>query len=131
MKLEKNGLTVMIPDVEIENNMSALGISQEEAINLWLEDNGYEDNEEQNELNAKAAKVKIDHGTKGTKHKTHKKPERKVSDEKQEIFNVVVEALKEKYGDAVNVTNPNKIVEVELNGIHFKLDLIQRRPPKS
>ena len=32
------------------------------AIQMWLEDNDYEVNEEQAELDAKAKKVKIDHG---------------------------------------------------------------------
>ena len=52
-----NGKNVNIPDKEIEKNMKLLEISKEDAIEMWLEDEGYLDNEEQNELDEKAKKV--------------------------------------------------------------------------
>ena len=63
----ENGKTVNIPDSEITNNMRLLELTREEAIQLWLEDNDYEENEEQAELDAKAKKVKIDHGAQADK----------------------------------------------------------------
>ena len=57
-----NGKSVNIPDKEIEKNMKLLEISKDEAVEMWLEDEGYLDNEEQNELDEKAKKVRIDHG---------------------------------------------------------------------
>ena len=39
-----DGKTISIPDAEIEANMK-LGISKEEAVEMWLEDNEYEVNE--------------------------------------------------------------------------------------
>ena len=53
-----NGKTVNIPDAEIEKNMKALEISKEEAIDMWLFDNDYEDNEEVDEMTVKAKAVK-------------------------------------------------------------------------
>ena len=54
----ENGKTVNIPDAELAENMKALGISKEEAIDMWLFDNDYEDNEEADEMTIKAKAVK-------------------------------------------------------------------------
>jgi hypothetical protein len=67
-----SGKVVNIPDKEIEKNMKLLEISQEEAVEMWLEDEGYLDNEEQIELDTKAKQVKIDHGASAV-DKTQKK----------------------------------------------------------
>ena len=40
-----NGKKVKIPDVEIEKSMKALELTKDEAIEMWLEDEGYLDNE--------------------------------------------------------------------------------------
>ena len=82
----KNGKTVNIPDKELEKSMKALELTKEEAIQMWLEDNDYEVNEEQEELDSKAKKVKIQHGASAVdKSQPKEKKERvvKVSDEKQ------------------------------------------------
>ena len=49
-----NGKTVRIPDKEIEKNMKILEISKDEAILLYLEDEGYIENAEQEALCKKA-----------------------------------------------------------------------------
>ena len=60
MKYEYNGKTLNIPDDFIQNAMKNLSIDEDEAIQLWLEDNDYEVNEEQMALDAKAkANVKV------------------------------------------------------------------------
>ena len=89
----ENGKSVNIPDAEIEKNMKLLEISKEDAIEMWLEDEGYLDNEEQNELDEKAKKVKINHGASAidkTEKKEKKPREIKVSDEKQALFGEIV-----------------------------------------
>ena len=58
MKYNFNGKEINIPDAEIENNMKVLEISREEAIAMWLDDNDYTENEEVEELTAKAKSVK-------------------------------------------------------------------------
>ena len=50
MKYTINGKTVNISDEELEKSMKALELTKDEAIQLWLEDNGFEENEEQNAL---------------------------------------------------------------------------------
>ena len=57
-KLE-NGKEINIDENVLLKSMSAFGISREEAIQLYLEDNDYEENEEVEELTKKAKDNKI------------------------------------------------------------------------
>ena len=60
MKYEYNGKTLNIPDDFIQNAMNNLSIDEDEAVQLWLEDNDYEVNERQIALDEKAkANVKV------------------------------------------------------------------------
>ena len=45
---------VKVPDEEIKNLMDKLELTEQEAIQTWLEDEGYEVNEEVERLTAKA-----------------------------------------------------------------------------
>ena len=77
MRYNFNGKNINIPDAELEKSMKILGLTKEEAIEMWLEDEGYLDNEEQAELEQKAKDNKITatiHGASGTKEKTKSKP---------------------------------------------------------
>lgn len=129
-----NGKNVNIPDEEIKKSMKALDLTKEDAIQMWLEDNDYEVNEEQAELDAKAKKVKIDHGASAmdkTKSK-EKKPRPKVaSDEKQILFSQIFDNLNEFYGENVKIEKENKLIIVKIGEKEFKVDLIEKRPPKA
>lgn len=128
-----NGKNVNIPDKEIEKNMKLLEISKEEAVEMWLEDEGYLDNEEQNELDEKAKKVKIDHGASAidkTEKKEKKPREIKVSDEKQALFGEIVEKLAEN-GRNFEIVKENKLICVKIGEKTFKIDLIETRQKKS
>lgn len=128
-----NGKNVNIPDKEIEKNMKLLEISKEDAIEMWLEDEGYLDNEEQNELDEKAKKVKIDHGASAvdkTEKKEKKPREIKVSDEKQALFGEIVEKLAEN-GRNYEILKENKLICVKIGEKTFKIDLIETRQKKS
>ena len=127
-----NGKNVNIPDDEIKKNMKLLDISQKDAIEMWLEDEGYLDNEEQNELDEKAKKVKIDHGASAvdkTEKKEKKPREIKVSDEKQALFGEIVEKLAEN-GRNYEILKENKLICVKIGEKTFKIDLIEQRQPK-
>lgn len=129
----ENGKTVNIPDKEIENSMKSLELTKEEAIEMWLEDEGYLDNEEQNELDSKAKKVKIDHGASAidkTQKKEKKPREIKVSDEKQTLFGEIVEKLAET-GRNYEILKENKLICVKIGEKTFKIDLIETRQKKS
>ena len=129
----KNGRNVNIPDDEIKNSMKALDLTKEEAIQMWLEDNDYEVNEEQAELDAKAKKVKIDHGASAIDktEKKEKKPRPKVaSDEKQTLFSQIFDNLHEFYGENAQIEKENKLIIVKIGEKTFKIDLIEQRPKK-
>ena len=118
-----NGKNLTIPDNELSALMK-LDLTKEEAIQTWLEDNEYLDNEEQIELDTKAKKVKIDHGASAI-DKTEKKPRTprtvKVSDEKVALFEILVGNLMENY-ENVDVLKENKLIQVEIGGKIFKID---------
>lgn len=126
------GKTVNIPDKEIEQSMKALDLTKEEAIEMYLEDEGYLDNEEQIELNEKAKKVKIDHQASAidkTEKKEKKVREVKVSDEKQSLFAEIVANLAEN-GRNYQILKENKLISVQIGEKIFKIDLIEQRKSK-
>lgn len=129
----ENGKVVNIPDNEIEYNMKTLELSKEEAIDLWLEDNDYQVNEELEELDSKAKKVKIDHQASAI-DKTEKKDRKprtvKISDEKQALFDSIYHFLVETYGGSVDILKENKLLTLKVGDKTFKVDLIEQRPPK-
>ena len=129
-----NGKNVNIPDEEIKKSMKALDLSKEDAIQMWLEDNDYEINEEQAELDAKAKKVKIDHGASAVdkSEKKEKKPRPKVaSDEKKELFDEIFSNLQDVYKQNAQIVKENKLITVKIGEKVFKVDIIEQRAPKT
>lgn len=129
-----NGKNINIPDSEIKSHMKNLQLTEEEAIQLYLEDEGYLDNEELEELDSKAKKVKIQHGASAV-DKTEKKEKKprtvKISDEKQGLFNNIYNFLVETYGDSVEIVKENKLLTLKIGEKTFKVDLIEQRPKKA
>lgn len=129
-----NGKNINIPDKEIEKAMKSLELTKEEAIEMWLEDEGYLDNEEQIALTQKVKDSGIMttiHGASAEKkEKKNKKPKTvKISEEKQELFKVILENLQENF-ENVEILNQNKLISIKINDKTFKLDLIEQRKPK-
>ena len=131
----ENGKKINIPDNELQKNMEKLELSLDDAIDLWLTDNDYEIDEEQEELNEKAKKVKIQHDAIGTE--TRKKSEKprtvKVSDAKKELFNNInafLDLFAINKGAKYKILTENKLFQVEFGGETFKIDLVQQRKPK-
>lgn len=127
----ENGKIITIPDSAIENNMKVLELTKEQAIDLWLEDNDYQENEEQTALDEKAKAVKIQHGAGSTeKRKTAKERIVKVSDEKQLLFKDLLMGLRVNFPQA-EILKENKLIQVKFGGKTFKIDLIEQRTPKN
>ena len=124
-----NGKNIRIPDAEIQKSMKLLNLSQDEAIQLWLEDEGYLKNEVVEELTAKAKENKINHEAKTDKPRKSVKRERKPDKEKENLIIILADFL-ESYGFEAKITNKSKIVEFNIGENHYKLDLIKQRPPK-
>lgn len=127
----ENGKVINIPDSAIENNMKVLELTKEQAVDLWLEDNDYQENEEQTALDEKAKAVKIQHGAGSTeKRKTAKERVVKVSDEKQMLFKDLLMGLRVNFPQA-EVLKENKLIQVKYGGKTFKIDIIEQRTPKN
>ena len=133
-----NGKTIKLPVEEIKKNMKLLELSEDEAIEMYLEDEGYLDNEEQTELDKKAKEsgiLQTIHGASADKKERKKPAPRtvKVSDEKKELFAEIVanlECFAEETNGKVKVEKENKLIIFEINGKTFKIDLIEQRAKK-
>jgi hypothetical protein len=126
-----DGKNIRIDDNEIIKLTELLDLTKEQAIQMWLEDNDYLENEEQNALDEKASKVKISMGARSSAPTKEKKPRTtKVSDEKKALFAEILSDLKGFYGGNVTVLKENKLIEVKMGGKTFKIDIIEQRPPK-
>ena len=123
----ENGKTVNIPDAELAENMKALGISKEEAIDMWLFDNDYEDNEEVEEMTVKAKAVKR-YEKRDAPRKTVKK-ERKVDEEKKELLNLCRIPIEGAGGIVTNIKNEAEFSFTFGNNC-YTVKLVKHRPPK-
>lgn len=132
MKYILKGKEINIPDEELDNLVDKLELSIEEAVQVWLEDEGYEVNEEVEALTQKAKDNKITatiHGARADAPKAKREVVRKENPTKEAIIQILAKAL-EAEGIAAQITNVGKIIEFETDGKRFKLDLIQRRDGK-
>lgn len=126
-----NRKIINIPDAEIERAMKNLELTRDEAVQMWLEDNDYEVNDEQEALDEKAKKVKIQHGAVADKErKPAKERTTKVSDEKKELFHKIYSELLTYGNSNVTVSKENKLIQVKIGEKIFKIDIIEQRPPK-
>lgn len=129
MNYNLNGKTIRIPDAEINKSMKLLKISHDEAVQMWLEDEGYLENEVVEELTAKAKENKVSHEAKADKPRKTVKRERKPDEEKENLIKILADCL-ESHDFEVKITNKSKIIEFNVGENHYKLDLIKQRPPK-
>lgn len=136
MRYNFNGKPLEIPDNEIENNIKFLGVSKEDAIQIWLEDNGKIHNAEQEELNANASKVKILHQAKNEKPKSEKPPRKprtyNNTDEKVMLFKRIysfVQGVAEEVGGELTIEKEDKKMKLTFpnNDRPITIDLIQAR----
>ena len=116
-----------------EKSMKALETDMEDVLLMFLEDNGYLENEEQNELDTQAkGKVKLVAKQEKPKAKTQKERVIKENPTKELIIAKIVEKLQEIDNISnINVENKAKIVTFSMNNEDFKVDLVQKRKPKA
>ncbi len=129
----EDGKVIRINKATIDNLVNTLGVDEDEAIQIYLEDEGYEINEEQEELTKKAKDNKITatiHKAEGKK-KERKKVERKPNPDKEFLIQTLFDALDIEGCDNRVVENIGKIITFEYNGKKFKLDLVETRVKKN
>lgn len=115
----------------IEQYMKSLGISREEALQLWEDDQNDFIGEQGEEMTKKAKEVK--RYEQATEKKNRKPKERKIDEEKVEIINFIyTEMLNSGHIDfeEVIVKNEQKEIIFHIGENEYSLTLIKHRPPK-
>ena len=132
MKYNFGNKVLNIPDEEIENLMNTLELTEEEAIETWLDDNDYTENEEVEKLTKKAKENGVKIRGESDAPKAKRVVERKANPTKEKIIAILAETLaKQDNLMNIKVTNIGKLIEFTDNeGNSFKLDLVQRRNKK-
>jgi len=134
MNYNFNGKMLKISDDEIAKAMKSLELTKDEAIQMWLEDEGYLDNEEQEALEKKAKENHITatiHQAKNTrtKKKTQKERIRKENPVKEMVIAEIAKILPN-FAENVEITNVSKYISFTIGDEKFEINLIQKRKPK-
>ena len=126
-----SGKTINIKDSVIKQYMISLDLTEEAAIQTYLEDEGEFENEEQIALDEKAKQLShpVYNSAEKTTKKKRKKPTIKVSDEKKILFDDILASLPYP-SENITVLKENKLIQIKINDKIFKIDVIQQRPPK-
>lgn len=131
VKLE-NGQKESIDRVWVERSMKALDLDIESVIEMWLEDKGILENEEQNQLDKQAkGKVKLIAKNEKAKPKTQRERVQKENPTKELIIKTIAETLQNLDISNLNIENKGKIITFTMNNEDFKIDLVQKRKPKN
>ena len=128
------GKVAKVPKSEIARYMATHEEckTEDDACWLWCEDNDLIYDEEVERLTEKAKKERITatiHQAKSSEQPTKRKVERKPDETKESLISTLAETL-ETIVDNVKVVNIGKLIEFDLKGEHYKLDLIRQRKPK-
>ena len=134
MKIKlKNGVIKEIDKNVVENYMQKYNISQNEAIKMYLDSQNIVTDEEEVKKQKEDDAVnnyKIDHGDIEDK-KPRKKREAKISEQKQQVFEMLVNTFDNAKNTVENfdyhIEIENKLIIINYNGKNFKLDLIESR----
>lgn len=114
--------TVNIPDDDIKRAKSAYGLSNKEAIDMWLVDEGYLENPVVEELNAKA---KANGVGAGTKKRTVRRKEDPI---KRALIASLFDYIQEYAGvENAAVRNPERIISFTLGDDTYEITLSKKR----
>ena len=132
----ESGRTVRVPNEAIAKNMALLKISKQEAVDLWLYDEGYIDNEYADALTAKAKENKVTgtvHKAKSTEYKQKTQRERVVKEDKvkETIIQAIADILPNHEAEDVVIEKKGKIITFRIGEDTYKVDLIRNRKPKT
>lgn len=125
----KNGKNKIIPDEEIENNMRYLHLSRDEAIQVWLEDEGIEINPEQEALVQKAKENRITatiHQARADKPKTQRERVVKPDLPKETLIAEIAKLLDNLGCVNVETVNKTKLITFQYGDDSYKVDLSRK-----
>lgn len=127
----ENGKNVKIDRKWVDKTMKTLSTDMEDVVLMWLEDNDYLINDEQDELDKQAkGKVKLVASADKPKKKTQKERVQKENPTKELIIKTIAEALQKLDISDLNIENKAKIITFSMNNENFKVDLVQKRKEK-
>ena len=134
MKYNLNGKNINIPDADIERSMKNFELTKEESIQMWLEDEGYLENEEQEELERKAKENRItatihQATAKDSRKKTQKERVRKENPTKERVIREIA-AFLPKFAEDIEILNVGKLISFRIGEEKYEIDLKQKRKPK-
>ena len=133
MEIKVNNKVVKIPQKEIDNLMKTLELTEQEAIETWLDDNDYTTNKQVEELTKKAkanGTTKI--GARVNVENKKVERERKENPTKALIIDQLWQKLAEiEHISNLKIENKEKLITFSLNGNDYKLDLVQKRAKKA
>ena len=113
--------------------MKTLDLTKEEAIQVWLEDEGYLENEEQEELCKKAKENRITatihEASAINKKKTQRERVRKENPTKEMVIAEIAKILPN-FAENVQVLNIGKLISFTIGENTYEIDLKQKRKPK-
>jgi hypothetical protein len=130
-----NDKVVKVGKVYIERCIEKLDIDMEDALLTWLEDEGYMENLDQEELcdlakENKSHKVVNAKVEKEPTKKTQKERVKKENPTKEMIIQEIAKILPN-FATDVNIENTGKIITFTVGNDNFKIDLTQKRKPKA
>lgn len=134
-----NGKKIKMDDTYLEKNMRILGITKEEAIQQFLEDEGYLENAEQQALMEKTKGMRLHENGKGTKERKKREAVKKVDPTKKAIIDYLFHALNEISDiqvspevkvDNLVIENDQKLISFTVGDESFTLDLVKHNKKK-
>ena len=127
----ETGKVVKVGAEWVEKTIKALDTDLEDVLLMWLEDEGYLVNEEQEELveKSKQNKVKLV-ATDTTKKKTQKERVVKENPIKELIIQTIANALQNLEITDLKIENKAKLITFSFKNEDFKVDLVQKRKKK-
>ena len=126
-----NDKVVKVSKKWVDTTMEKLDTDMEDVLLMYLEDNDYMVNEEQQELNNEAkGKVKVT-AKDTTKKKTQRERVVKENPDKEYIIGVIAEFLEDITDISnLNIENKEKLITFTYKNNEYKLDLVQKRAKK-
>lgn len=131
-----NGVT--ISDEWIDKQCELLDISIEEAVQMYLADNGIVENEEQTALDEKAKKIKINTGAALGKERKKVERKREPNTVKREIISMIATELHDWVAEDeddfsienIKITNVEKYIDFTVGERSFTINLVEHRKKK-
>ena len=121
-------MTSIEKEQEIQRHMQVLGLTREQAEQLWEDDNSDYVSEEMAEMERKAKANR--RYEQSDKPRAKAKREVKVDEEKVKIIDFLMRVLADSDVSQLEVKNPQREIAFQLNGEDYSLTLTKHRAKK-